>query len=145
MDKRFADYLEVRNAICVTNGTVSLMVAAQALSLKGEVIVPAFTFPATVQSLYWAGLKPIFCDVDRQTHNINAELAKPLITDKTSAILGVHLWGRACDPSGLAALCKRRNLILFFDAAHGIGCTFQGKKIGGFGEVESFSFHATKF
>lgn len=144
MDERFAAHLGVRNAVCVTNGTVSLMVAAQAMNLKGEVIVPAFTFPATVQALYWAGLKPVFCDVDPHTHNINAELAAPLITDRTSAILGVHLWGRACDPDGLQSLCDMHDLSLFFDAAHAIDCKFGNKKIGGFGRVESFSFHATK-
>jgi dTDP-4-amino-4,6-dideoxygalactose transaminase len=144
MDELFADHLGVRNAVCVTNGTVALMVATKALDLKGEVIVPAFTFPATVQSLYWAGLKPVFCDINPHTHNINAELAEPLINEQTCAILGVHLWGRACDPQGLQSLCDKHGLTLYFDAAHAIDCTCRGKKIGGFGWVESFSFHATK-
>ena len=144
MDERFAKHLGVRNAVCVTNGTVSLMVATQALNLRGEVIVPAFTFPATVQSLCWAGLTPVFCDVDPLTHNITSKLAEPLITERTSAILGTHLWGRACDPDGLQSLCDEYGLSLFFDAAHAIDCTYNGKKIGGFGRVESFSFHATK-
>lgn len=144
LDRRFAMHLGVRHAIGVTNGTVALMVAVEALQLRGEVIVPAFTFPATVQSLTWAGLTPVFCDVDPATHNINAALAEPLITPRTSAILGVHLWGRACDPEGLQALCAKRNLSLLYDAAHAIDCTHDGRKLGGFGRAETFSFHATK-
>lgn len=144
LDRRFAAHLGVGHAVCVTNGTVALMVALQALELRGEVIVPAFTFPATVQSLTWAGLTPVFCDVDPATHNISAALAEPLITERTSAILGVHLWGRACDPDGLQSLCTRRGLALIYDAAHAIDCTHDGRKIGGFGRIEIFSFHATK-
>lgn len=144
LDKRLAAYLEVGHAVCVTNGTVALMVALKALDLRGEVIVPAFTFPATVQSLTWAGLTPVFCDVDPATHNITADLAGPLVTDRTTAILGVHVWGRACDPDGLEALCAKRGLALLYDAAHGIDCTYRGRRIGGFGKVETFSFHATK-
>jgi dTDP-4-amino-4,6-dideoxygalactose transaminase len=143
LDDRFAEHLGVRNAISVTNGTVSLMVAAKSLYLRGEVIVPAFTFPATVQALDWAGLTPVFCDVDPATHNLTADLVEPLISDRTCAVLGVHLWGRACDPHTLQDLCDRHGLVLFFDAAHAVDCTCHGRKIGGFGRVESFSFHAT--
>ena len=144
LDARFAEHLGVRHAICVTNATVGLMVAAKALDLRGKVIVPAFTFPATVQALTWAGLTPTFCDVDPDTHTISADLAEPLVDDDTSGILGVHLWGRACDPDRLTRLCDRKDLALFFDAAHAIGCTHGGKAIGGLGRVEVFSFHATK-
>lgn len=144
LDRRLAEYLGVRHVICVTNATVALMVACKALDLRGEVIVPSFTFPATVQALKWAGLSPVFCDVDPLIHNINASLAEPLITGRTSAILGVHVWGRACDPDGLAALCSVRGLQLFYDAAHGIGCTHRGASIAGLGATAIFSFHATK-
>lgn len=144
MDERFAEYLGVRNAICVTNGTIALMALMKALDLKGEIIVPAFTFPATVQAPAWAGLKPVFCDVDPETHMITPDTVAPVITDQTSAILGVHLWGRACDVEGLQSLADQHGLKLIFDAAHAIGCTHQGQKIGGFGQAETFSFHATK-
>ena len=143
LDDRFAEHLGVRNAVSITNGTLSLMVAAKALDLSGQVIVPAFTFPATAQALSWAGLTPVFCDVDPTTHNLSVELVEPLINDQTCAVLGVHLWGRACNPYDLADLCDRHGLLLFFDAAHAINCTYDGRKIGGFGCVESFSFHAT--
>lgn len=144
LDARLAAYLGVRHVICVTNATVALMVACKALDLRGEVIVPSFTFPATVQALFWAGLTPIFCDVDPRTHNISAQLAEPLISARTSAVLGLHAWGRACDPDGLKALCARRGLRLFYDAAHGVGCTHRGLPLAGCGEVSVFSFHATK-
>lgn len=144
LDARFAAHLGVRHAISVTNATVALMVAAKALNLSGKVIIPAFTFPATAQAMTWAGLTPVFCDVDPHTHTLSAALVEPLITDDTSAVLGVHLWGRACDPDGLGELCARKNIVLFYDAAHAIDCTHHGKSIGGLGRLEVFSFHATK-
>jgi len=144
LDAAFASYLGVRHAISVVNGTVALMIALQALDLRGEVIVPAFTFPATVQAIAWAGLTPVFCDVDPHTQTITAPLAAAAITANTVAIVGVHVWGRAADPDGLEQLARERGLKLVFDAAHAAGCTSRGRLIGGFGDVEAFSFHATK-
>jgi len=144
LDRRLAHYLGVKHVVCVTNATVALMVACKALELKGEVVVPSFTFPATVQALSWAGLKPVFCDIDPATHNISAALAEPLIGRDTTAILGVHVWGRACDPEGLQALCARQGIKLFFDAAHALGCTHHGRSLAGSGEIAIYSFHATK-
>lgn len=144
LDGALAEYLGVSHAISVVNGTVALMLAAKALDMRGEVIVPSFTFAATAQALNWAGLTPVFCDVEPDTHNLSARLVEPLITERTAGILGVHLWGRACDPDGLERLAQERGLKLFFDAAHAIGCSHKGKRIGGFGSAEIFSFHATK-
>lgn len=144
LDRRLAEYLGVEHAICMTNGTVALMVAAKALGLTGEVILPSFTFVATAQAMSWAGLTPVFCDVDPVSHTITSELVEPLITERTSAILGVHLWGRACDIKGLEELAGRHGLNLMFDAAHAMGCSSGGRMIGGFGDVEIFSMHATK-
>ncbi len=144
LDAAFAEATGVDHAVCVTNGTVALMILAQALELSGEVIVPAFTFPATVQALRWAGLEPVFCDVDPQTHMICAATVGPLITPRTRGVMGVHLWGRACDPDGLQALCEDHGLALMFDACHAVACTHRGAPIGGLGAGEAFSFHATK-
>ncbi|MBI1731272.1 MAG: aminotransferase class I/II-fold pyridoxal phosphate-dependent enzyme [Gammaproteobacteria bacterium] len=144
LDRRLAGYLGVRHVVCVTNATVALMVACKALDLDGEVIVPSFTFPATVQALFWAGLTPVFCDVDPATHNISAELAAPLVGARAAAILGVHAWGRAGDTAALQDLCARRGIHLFYDAAHGVGCTHDGRSLAAFGELAVFSFHATK-
>ncbi|MBU0755218.1 MAG: aminotransferase class I/II-fold pyridoxal phosphate-dependent enzyme, partial [Planctomycetes bacterium] len=144
LDRRFAAHIGVRHAVSVTNGTVALMVAAQALDLRGEVIVPAFTFPATAQAMSWAGLDVVLCDVDPQTHTLTAPLVAPHISARTSAVLGVHTWGRACDPVRLEHLCKEKGIALFFDAAHAVDCTYEGIKCGRFGNLETFSFHATK-
>jgi dTDP-4-amino-4,6-dideoxygalactose transaminase len=144
LETKLAERLGIGHAICMTNGTIALMVAAKALGLTGEVIVPAFTFIATAQSLIWSGLDPVFCDVDPDTHNISAQLAEPLITDQTSAILGVHLWGRPCDISGLTSLTEKNGMRLFYDAAHAVGCSHKNHMIGNFGDIEVFSMHATK-
>lgn len=144
LDAALADYLGVRHAVSMVNGTAALAILLRALDLQGEVILPSFTFPATAQALVWAGLKPVFSDVDPETQAISAGIVEGLIGPHTSAVLGVHVWGRACDPEGLAALADRRGLTLLFDAAHAMGCSYRGKRIGGFGRAEMFSFHATK-
>ncbi|MCS3470579.1 dTDP-4-amino-4,6-dideoxygalactose transaminase [Pseudomonas sp. JUb42] len=144
VDEALAGHFAVRHAIAVVNGTLALTLLLRAMELRGEVIVPSFTFPATVQSLVWAGLRPVFCDVDPATQMLDAKRVEALITADTSAILGVHIWGRGCDPHGLARLAKDRSLQLLFDAAHATSCTFEGQRIGGFGRAEIFSFHATK-
>ena len=107
-------------------------------------IVPSFTFPATVQAISWAGADPVFCDVDRTTHCVEAALVEPLIGERTAGILGVHTWGRPADVRALEALAERRGLFLMFDSAHAIGCELEGRPIGGFGDAEAFSLHATK-
>lgn len=144
LDRELAQRFGVRHAIGVVNATVALMLTLRALDLKGEVIVPAFTFPATVQSVSWAGLKPVFCDVDPDSQTLTAQTVAPLIGPATAAIMGVHVWGRACDPIGLQELSRRHGLKLLFDAAHAVGAGFRGRPIGGFGDAEIFSFHATK-
>jgi len=144
LDDAFAEHLCVDHAVCVANGTIGLMILARALELSGEVIVPAFTFPATVQALSWAGLTPVLCDVDVQTHMITPATVAPLLTECTAGILGVHLWGRACQPEALQGVAAQHGLSLFFDACHTVGCTHRGRPFGGFGAGEVFSFHATK-
>lgn len=144
LEERLAEFLGVRHVVCMTNGTLALMVSLKALELRDQVIAPAFSFPATVQAITWAGLDPVLCDVDPVRHTITAETVRPRLTAGVSAILGVHLWGRACDPKGLAALAREHGLSLLFDAAHAFGCTHSGRHISGLGQVEAFSFHATK-
>ena len=144
LEQKLAAYLGVSECILVANGTLGLQLVIKALNLKGEVIVPAFTFIATANALKWQGLTPIFCDIDPKTHNICPQHCEKLITPHTSAILGVHLWGRACNPSELHQLAQKHNLFLLFDAAHAFGCGDERQLIGNFGEAEVFSFHATK-
>jgi len=144
LEAALADYLGVRHVICVVNATVALTLTARALDLRGDVLVPSFTFAATAQALNWAGLNPVFCDVESETHNLSPRLVERHMTKATSGVLAVHLWGRACDVAGLDAVAKKYGLALFFDSAHAVGCTYNGTRIGGFGEAEIFSFHATK-
>ena len=144
LETRLAEYLGVRHCISVCNATVGLQLACHALGLKGEVITPSFTFVATAHSLQWEGIRPVFCDIDLETHQMDPERVESLITPETSAILGVHIWGRACYPERLEEIASRHNLKLFFDAAHAFGCRHSGKPIAHFGQCEVFSFHATK-
>jgi dTDP-4-amino-4,6-dideoxygalactose transaminase len=109
------------------------------------VILPSFTFVATAHAMRWVGLKPVFCDVDPFTHLLDPARVEELVTPRTSAILGVHLWGRPCDVEALSGIASRHRLGLFFDAAHAFGCTHGGRSVGSLGDAEVFSFHATKF
>ncbi len=145
LEDKLSKFLNVKYAFAVCNATIGLEIAARALSLKGEVIVPSFTFVATAHCLKWLGIKPIFVDIDPLTCNINPDSVKKAITPRTSGILGVHLWGRPCDVEALEKIAKEHNIQLFFDAAHAFGCSYKNNMIGNFGRCEVFSFHATKF
>jgi len=144
LEQKLQQFLGVRHAICVTNATIALMMLADAMGLTGKVILPAFTFIASAQSLSWAGLEPVFCDVDPDTHQIDLKQIEALIDKDVSAIMGVHLWGGACDPKALAELAEAHGVQLYFDAAHAFGCAVDGVRVGNFGRAEVFSFHATK-
>ena len=144
-EKRISERLGVKHCIAVCNATVGLEILAKAIGFSGEVILPSFTFIATAHVLLWHGVTPVFCDIDPNTHNIDPLQVAELITEHTTGIIGVHLWGRPCDVEALADIARRRNLKLLFDAAHAFGCSHTGRMIGGFGNAEIFSFHATKF
>ena len=144
-EEAIAGYLGARHCIATCNGTMALAVALRALGISGEVIVPSFTFVATVHALQWHGLTPVFCDVRAETHCLDPQAAEALITPATGGILPVHLWGNACDLEAFEALSKQHSLPLLYDAAHAFGCSSAGRYIGTFGRAEIFSFHATKF
>jgi dTDP-4-amino-4,6-dideoxygalactose transaminase len=145
LERRLAELLGVRHCIAMCNATVALEITTRALGLKGEVIVPSFTFIATAHSLQWQEITPVFCDVDPKTYNIDPACVEKMITPRTSGIIGVHLWGRPCDTDALRSIARRHNVKLLYDAAHAFGCSHDGQMIGGFGNAEVFSFHATKF
>jgi dTDP-4-amino-4,6-dideoxygalactose transaminase len=145
LEERVGEKIGVKHCIATCNATVALEIAIRALRLEGEVILPSFTFIATAHALKWLGIKPVFCDIDPQTHTIDPQKIEALITSRTSGILAVNLWGRHCDIAALEALAKRHDLKLLFDSAHAFGCSYKGRMIGGFGDAEVFSFHATKF
>lgn len=135
---------DVRHCVAVCNGTLALQLAIRALGLTGEVIVPSLTFVATAHALEWQGVTPVFCDVDPETLTMDPRRAEELVSEKTSALLPVHVFGRACATDALADLARRRGLKVLYDAAHCFGASVRGRKFGGFGDAEIFSFHATK-
>lgn len=145
LEDRIAKFLGVKHCICTCNGTLALEIASRAVEMRDEVIVPSFTFIGTAHALQWQGITPVFCDVDPTTHVMDAREVAKHITPRTSGILAVHTWGRACEIESLSALAARHRLKLVFDAAHAFGCSHRGQMIGGFGDCEAFSFHATKF
>jgi dTDP-4-amino-4,6-dideoxygalactose transaminase len=145
LEQKITAFLGVKHCICMCNGTVALEIAIRALGLRGEVIVPSFTFIATAHALQWQEITPVFCDVDPNTHNIDPHQIERLITPRTTGIIGVHTWGRGCDAAALTDIARRRGFKLMFDAAHAFACSHQGKMIGNFGDAEVLSFHATKF
>jgi dTDP-4-amino-4,6-dideoxygalactose transaminase len=144
LERRIARLTGVRNCVLVTNGTIGLELLIRALDLRGEVIVPAFTFVATAHALQWQEITPVFADIDAKTHCLDPRSVEAAITPRTTGIIGVHLWGRPCAIDELTALAARHKLKLLFDAAHAFGCTYGRRMIGSFGEAEVFSFHATK-
>ena len=145
LEQRIADFVGVKHCIAMCNATVALEIAIRALGLTGEVIVPSFTFIATAHALQWQQIVPVFCDIDPATHNLDPQRVAELITPRTTGIIGVHVWGRACNTEALGEIARRNNLRLLFDAAHAFACSYKGRMIGGFGDAEVFSFHATKF
>jgi len=144
-EQRIADLVGVKHCIAVCNATVALEIAIRAAGLAGEVIVPSMTFIATAHALQWQQITPVFCDIDPKTYNLDPCRVEEMITPRTTGIIGVHLWGRPCDVERLAEIACYRNLKLLYDAAHAFGCSYKGRMIGGFGDAEVFSFHATKF
>jgi dTDP-4-amino-4,6-dideoxygalactose transaminase len=144
-EQRVADFLGVKHCIAMCNATIGLEIAIKATGLTGEVIVPSFTFIATAHALQWQGISPVFCDVDPLTHNLDPTRLEQLITPKTTGILAVHLWGRPCNIEALTDIARHHRLVLLFDAAHAFACSHAGHFLGGGGDAEVFSFHATKF
>jgi dTDP-4-amino-4,6-dideoxygalactose transaminase len=144
-EERVAGFLGVKNVVAMCNATAAIEIACRALDLKGEVIVPSYTFVATAHALQWQEITPVFCDMDPTTHNINPAKIEMLITPRTTGIIGVHVWGRGCETQAIEAIAAKRNLKVMYDASHGFGCAKGGRMLGTFGECEVFSFHATKF
>jgi dTDP-4-amino-4,6-dideoxyglucose len=144
LEERIADLVSVKHCVAVSSGTVGLQLVIRALGLTGEIIMPSMTFIATAHAARWLGLDPRFCDIDPVTRQIDPDLIGVLVTPRTSAVLGVHLWGRVCDTDRIGAVSETHGLPVFYDAAHAIGCTRSGRPAGGAGAAEVFSLHATK-
>ena len=145
LEAKLRSYLGVKHCFAVCNATNGLQLAYRALNLTGEVILPSFTFVATAHAAQWCGLTPVFADVDRDHHTICPHSIESLITEKTSAIVGVHLWGNPCDTKAIEDLAHKHGLAVVYDAAHAFACSKDDQMVGNFGDCEVFSFHATKF
>ncbi|MEO1270389.1 MAG: DegT/DnrJ/EryC1/StrS family aminotransferase [Myxococcota bacterium] len=144
LEAEVAELCGVEHCIAMANCTSGLMLAVKALGLTGEVILPAFTFAATGHALIWNDLEPVFVDCDPNTYTIDPERVREAITERTSAIIAVHLFGLPPDIDALEAIVQEHGLTLLFDAAQGLGATYKGKPVGGFGAGEVFSMSPTK-
>lgn len=141
---RIAEYLGVKHAVAVSSCTLGLLLTYHGLGLKGEVIVPSFTFMATVHPLIWIGVKPVFVDIDPYTWDIDPVKVETLINENTSAIVAVHNFGNPAPIAELENIARKYQLKLVFDAAHGFGSLYQGRPVGSHGDAEVFSTSPTK-
>lgn len=144
LEARLAELAGVRHCVAMCNATTATQVLARARGIRGEVVMPSMTFIATAHAMRWIGLDPVFCDVDPVTGQIDPGQARASITPRTEAIVGVHLWGRPCPASALEDVAVEYGIDLYLDAAHAIGTALDGRPVGGFGNAEVFSLHATK-
>lgn len=138
------EYLGVENIDLLTNGHMALELSLQALNLQGEVITTPFTFASTTHAIVRNDLKPVFCDINPVDFTIDVNKIESLITDKTCAIMPVHVYGNICDVEAIEKLAQKYELKVIYDAAHTFGVKYKGKGAGSFGDVSCFSFHATK-
>lgn len=144
LEGALADFLNVDDISVFANGTIALEIACKLLKLSGEVITTPFTYPATVTALSRNRVTPVFCDIDEKTYNINADLIESLITERTTAIMPVHVFGNPCDVDKIQGIAERYGLKVLYDAAHAFGVKYKGRSIASYGDISMFSFHATK-
>lgn len=136
-------YMKVGNIEMFVNGHLALYCAIKALELHGEIITTPFTFASTTNAIVQAGCTPVFCDV-KEDYTIDENKLESLITDRTCAILGVHVYGNICNVEAIQQIADKHGLKVLYDAAHAFGVEYKGKGIGDYGDVSMFSFHATK-
>lgn len=144
LEKELLHYLNVPYLSLFNNGTTALTVAIQALRLQGEVITTPFSFPATTHALSWNNVTPVFCDIEPESMTIDPTKIEQLITNRTSAILGVHVYGIPCHAQEIQSIADKHGLRVIYDAAHAFGTEIDGQPIGHFGDISMFSFHPTK-
>lgn len=146
LEQELKEYLKVDNLTLFTNGHLALYTAIKSLNLEkgGEVITTPFTFASTTNAIVENGLIPVFCDIDPLTYTIDVNKIESLITDKTCAILPVHVYGNICDVIKLEEIANKYNLKIIYDAAHVFGVKYKGNSIFNYGDISMTSFHATK-
>ncbi len=144
LERRAAEYLDVRHAVAVSSCTSGLMLVLRAAGLSGDVITPSFTFAATAHAVAWNGLRPVFADIDPETLTLSPHAALRALTVRTSAILATHIFGTPCDTEALGEAARSHGIRLFYDAAHAFGSRRGDTPIGSFGDAEVFSLSPTK-
>jgi len=144
LEEELKKYLCVNNISLFNNGTTAIIVAIKSLGLSGEIITPVFNFPAAPNSISWCGISPVFCDIEEDTCNIDINKIESLITDKTTAILPVHVFGNPCNIDTIQSIARKYSLRVLYDASHTFGVKINDIGIGTFGDMSTFSFHATK-
>lgn len=149
LENRLKEYLGVRHLILVANGSLALQLAYKALELKGEVITTPFSFAATTSTLVWEGLTPIFADIDSDSFNLSPKNIESKITDLTTAVLPVHVFGNPCEVDEIERVAKKNKLSIIYDAAHAFGTEYSddrghNQSILNYGDISTVSFHATK-
>lgn len=144
LQEKLSEYLDVENIDLLTNGHMALELTLQAMNLQGEVITTPFTFASTTHAIVRNGLEPVFCDINPKDYTIDVTKIESLITDKTVAIVPVHVYGNMCDVEEIERIAKKYELKVIYDAAHAFGVTYKGKSSASFGDASMFSFHATK-
>ena len=145
-EKTIADYTGAKYAVALANGTAALHAACFAAGIGpgDEVITTPLTFAASANSVLYCGGTPVFADVDERTYNLDPKDVRKKITNKTKAILPVHLAGQPCDMDAIHSLAKEYNLTVIEDGAHALGSEYKGRKIGSISDMTTFSFHPVK-
>ena len=144
LEAALRDFFGAQNIELFTNGHLALELSLQALDLSGEVITTPFTFASTTHAIVRNGLEPVFCDIDPQDYTMDVTKLERLVTDRTSAIMPVHVYGNVCRVEEIERVARRYGLKVIYDAAHSFGVRYRGKSTALFGDVSCFSFHATK-
>ena len=146
LEQKLKEYLGVENISLFTNGHMALMSGIHCMDFPegGEVITSPFSFSSTTHAIVQNGLKPVFCDINEEDYTIDVNKIEKLITDKTVAILPVHVYGHICDVEVIDKIAQKYNLKVIYDAAHVFGVKYKGKSIAEYGDMSMFSFHATK-
>lgn len=144
LQEKLVSFLGVENVELMTNGHMALELTLQAMNLQGEVITTPFTFASTTHAIVRNGLTPVFCDIDPITYTMNPEKLERLITDRTCAIMPVHVYGNICNVEEIERIAHKYELKVIYDAAHSFGETYKERGIGSYGDASCFSFHATK-
>lgn len=145
-EKNFAEYCNVKYAVAVSSGTAALHIALMAMGIKegDEVITTPFSFIATANCILYVNAKPVFADIDEKTFNISPNSIIEKITNKTKAIIPVHLYGQPCDMKSIMEIAEDHHLMILEDACQAHGAEFDNKKVGSFGDAAAFSFYPTK-